>query len=209
MPVAVEPCGACPGALAAAVTGLIISCDMQRPKSKKMLAAGHGWQAKPNHKVLLLGRGAVRLEYPGTWIVEADDDSVKVYDRDPPDDECVLGVSYHLWPPVSGEGLGVGRLVRSALESDERSFVALDPISEETRIDLSLAWGAGRFVDSRFSREACARLCIARKGEIQALLTFDFWWSDLGRSDARWRDFLASLQLGQWVADPAHGPLLS
>lgn len=193
-----------------AATGLIISCDMRRPKSKRMrLPSGHGWRAKPNHKILVLGRGAVRLEYPETWIVEVDDDCAKVYDRQPPDDECVIGVSYHLWPPVSAEGLGVGRLVRSALETDERSFVALDPIVEETRIDTALAWGQGRFVDSRSSREACARLCIARKAGIQALLTFDFWLSDLERCATQWRDFLASLQLGQWIADPARGPLLS
>lgn len=173
------------------------------------LSSGHGWRAKPNHKMLVLGRGAVRLEYPETWIVEVEDDCIKVYDRQPPDDECVLGISYHLWRPVSGEGLGVGRLVRSTLESDARLFVALAPIIEETRLDISLAWGQGRFVDSRFDREACARLCIARRAGIQALLTFDFWLSDVERCDAQWRDFLASLQLGQWITDPTRGPLLS
>jgi len=69
--------------------------------------------------------------------------------------------------------------------------------------------GQGRFVDSQVGREACARPCIARKAEIQALITFDFWLSDLDQCDARWRGFLASLQLGQWIADPKRGPSLS
>jgi len=183
---------------------------MRHPKSRGLpVAPGHGWRAAPNHKILVLDRGAVRLEYPETWIVEADDGCVKVYDRKPPHDECVLGVSSHLWPPVLGEGVEVGRLVHTALASDERSFIALDPIIEETRIGTALAWGQGRFVDARVNREACARLCIARQAEIQALLTFDFWLSDLGRCDPLWRDFLAGLQVGRWVADPARGPSLS
>jgi len=183
---------------------------MRRPKLKRIrLASGHGWRARPSHKILVLGRGAVRLEYPETWIVEVDDDCVKVYDRTPPDDECVLGVSYHPWPAVSGKERCLEPLVRAALASDERSFSALDPIVEETRLDVALAWGQGRFVDSRVGREACARLCIARKAEIQVLLTFDFWLSDLALCDARWHGFLSSLQLGQWIADPKRGPSLS
>lgn len=150
----------------------------------------------------------MRLEIPGSWFVEVDEDCVKVRDREPPDDECVLGVSYHLWP-AAGKVLSVGRLVDTALAEDERSFLALDPIVEETRIDIALAWGQGRFADARVGRETCGRLCIARKAEIQALLTFDFWLSDLEQCDARWHAFLSSLQLGQWVDDPTRGPLLS
>jgi hypothetical protein len=64
-------------------------------------------------------------------------------------------------------------------------------------------------VDARAGREACARLCIARKAGVQALLTFDFWLSDLEQCDVRWHGFLSSLQFGQWVADPTRGPVFS
>jgi len=178
-------------------------------KKETRLAPGHGWRAQPKHKILVLGRGAVRLEYPETWVVEINDDCVKVYDKAPPDDDCVLAVSYHHWPAVSGQNVSVASLVRTALENDERSLTVLDPIVEETRKDVALAWTQGRFIDSRMNREACARLCIARKSDIQALLTFDFWLSDLKSCDARWNAFLATLQLGQWVADPQRGPSLS
>jgi hypothetical protein len=147
-----------------------------KPK-KLQLTAGHGWRAQANHKILMLDRGAVRLEYPETWIVELTDDCVKIHDRPPPGDDCVLGVSYHRWPPGAGDKLTVRALVHEALRSDERSLLETDPIEEETRIDIALAWGQGRFIDPRVSREACTRLCIARKAEIQALITFDFWCS--------------------------------
>ena len=177
--------------------------------SKADLSPGHGWRAQPNHKILVLGRGAVRLEYPESWIVEINDDCVKVFDRKPPDDDCVLAVSYHHWPVVSGQKLSVASLVRTALDGDDRSFVSIDPVVAETRMDFSLAWGQARFIDSRVDRQACARLCIVRKSDIQALITFDFWASDLTLCDARWSAFLATLQLGQWVADPQRGPSLS
>ena len=187
-----------------------IDIDMSRAKAKKLrLSAGHGWRAQANHKILVLGRGGVRLEYPETWVVEATDDWVKIHNRPPPDDDCVLGVSCHRWPAIAAHELTVAALVREALESDERSLLELDPIVEETRMDLTLAWGQGRFVDPLANREACARLCIARKVEIQALITFDFWLSDLALCHAQWNAFLASLQLGQWVADPQRGPSLS
>jgi hypothetical protein len=81
---------------------------------RKRLARGHGWRAQPNHNILVLGRGTVQLEYPRDWILDADDDCVKVRDRKEPDDECVLGVSYHCWPAV-GAGLSVATLVRDTL----------------------------------------------------------------------------------------------
>lgn len=56
-------------------------------------------------------------------------------------------------------------------------------------------------------REACPRLCLARKFEIQALRTFDFWASDFARCE--WTSFLATLELAQWIDDPARGPLLT
>jgi len=182
---------------------------MARSKARKArLVPGHGWRAQPNHKILVLGRGAVRLEIPETWVVETNEDCVKVFDRKPPDDECVLALSYHHWPAI-GQELTVGSLVRDALEKDERSFLSIDPVVEETKIDIVLAWAQGRFIDARVNREADARLCLARKAEIQALITFDFWSSDLAVCDTRWNMFLETLQLGQWVADPLRGPSLS
>jgi hypothetical protein len=148
------------------------------------------------------------VEIPQAWPVQVDDDSVKAFDKEPPDEDCVLAVSCHQWP-AAGQKPSVASLVRSSLESDERSFVAIDSVVEETKIDIVLAWGQGRFIDPRFDRDACARLCIARRAEVQALLTFDFWASDLTRCDQLWSMFLATLQLGSRVADPLRGPPLS
>jgi hypothetical protein len=149
----------------------------------------------------------VRFEIPDIWVVEAADDCVKAFDRPHPDDDCVLAVSYHPWPAV-GRNLALGPLVRGVLEKDERSFFSIDPLVEDSKLDFQLAWAQARFIDPRVNREACSRLCLARKAEIQALLTFDFWSSDLAACEARWNGFLATLQLGQWIEDPLRGPPL-
>jgi len=83
------------------------------------------------------------------------DDCVKVFDKNPPDDDCTLAVSYHHWSAV-GEKLSVASLVRSALESDERSFVAIDPVVEETkmpRATSSIRAPTARHVHACASRE--------------------------------------------------------
>ena len=174
----------------------------------RRLPANHGWRAQPDHKILVLDRGAVRLEYPRSWHVVPAEDCIKIHDRKPPADECVLAVSYHRWPAIARD-LAVGTLVQAAMDGDERSFLAVEPIVEEVRSDLVLAWGQGRHLDAREKREACSRLCLARRDEIQALVTFDFWQADGARCDPLWHGFLASLQLAEWVADPSEGPVLA
>lgn len=185
--------------------------DRVMPKRKikrGRLAPGHGWRAQPNHTILVLDRGALRLEYPAAWVVKVTDDCLRIYDKEPPADDCALGVSSHRWPSAV-LGVSVASLVGAALASGKRTFIAVEPIVEEANLDHALAWGEGRWIAAPENREACARLCIARNAEVHALLTFDFWLSDRERVDPVWRGILATLQLGQWVDDPLRGPSLS
>jgi hypothetical protein len=182
---------------------------MPKMKTKRLrLAPDHRWRAQPGQKVLVLDRGAVWLEYPATWVVAFDGDSVKVRDAKPPDDNIVLGVSYHRWPAI-GQGLSVASLVPTALGAGNSPYTHVGPVVEETRMDLTLAWVAARSIDPKESREACTRLCLARRGEIQALLTCAFWLADEATFDPCWHNFLATLQLAEWVEDPTKGPAVA
>ena len=62
---------------------------------------------------------------------------------------------------------------------------------------------------TRQEREALARISIARCPPVQAVLTFDFWLSDLARCDEAWNGILASLRLAEWVHDPRAVPRLA
>lgn len=182
---------------------------MKQPKPKRLkVLPGHGWRAQPGHQIVVLERGAVRLEVPRTWVIELEEDCLRLRDKKYPDDDCSLGISCHRWPAVA-EGLPVADLVRDTFKMEGRMVLSSGPIVEETHVDLALAWSQARFIDPGTEREAETRFCFARKGGVQALLTFDFWTSDRERFEPRWRQILDSLQLAEWVDDPRKGPLLA
>ncbi len=178
---------------------------------KMDLLKEHGWSARPGHRILVLDRGAVRFEYPDTWVVRPAEDSIRVYDKAPPEDDCVLGVSHLRLPrSVDWSSLPLSQLLAAALEPDPRRFHRQDRVLEESRIDTELAWRQCAFRDAAAQeREALARICVARCPPVQALLTFDFWLSDLARCDEVWNGVLASLRLAEWVEDPRAGPRLA
>ncbi len=116
------------------------------------LAHHHNWAARPGHKILVLDRGAVSFECPASWIVAPAEDCVKLFGREPPDDECTLAVSYLMIPVMDWSDLPVSRLVRTALEGDERQFLEVSPIQCERRLSLEMGWCEGRV--HRLARKA-------------------------------------------------------
>jgi hypothetical protein len=168
----------------------------------------HGWRGKPGYKIFVADRGAVRFNFPENWTVIPDPDSIKLYDRQPPDDTCRLAVSYMRLPPVDWSGLPLARLVEVAIEGDERGTVEKGPIVEVQRPDLELAWTEVSFIDPTERREARSRLCLGRAANIQSLITFDFWPEDVARHDPVWEEVLRSLQLGRYVSDPTVGDVV-
>src|SRR6266850_1207208 len=91
---------------------------MSQPK-KLELKRNHGWKAKPGHAICVLDRGAVRFEFRRNWIVKQGRDSVQVHDCEPPDDNCVLGVS-HFRVPVDTSDARCRIVARSSTFSEAR-----------------------------------------------------------------------------------------
>ena len=107
------------------------------------------------------------------------------------------------------EGSRVGELLlEAAMRTDERSIDTWGPIVEMQRDDLELAWREIEFLDSAELRDARSRMCIARQSTLQCVITFDFWAADLERCEAAWETVLATIQLGEFIADPTRGPLV-
>lgn len=173
------------------------------------LPKSHGWKARPGHKILVLGRGAVRLDYPAHWITvlpEAPDEiSVKLHDRQPPDDNWRLEVSYlTLNPGIDFSGLPVSKLLReTVLKDDHRAPFWRSDVTEVKRPDgIEYAWAEIAFVDTNEHRVACSRACLARGYGVQPLITLDYWESDAGTIIPTWEEIMRTLQLGQYVSDP-------
>ncbi len=169
------------------------------------LPADHGWVARPGCKVLVIERGAVRLDYPQEWVARPDDDSMKLHDKPPPDDECRLAVSFIRIPLIDWSGLPISKLVDAAGEADTRGVHTRSEIVDERHGLIELAWREVRFDVESEKREACSLLCLARKGSVQALITFDFWTEQRDRCLRIWRTVLNSLELDVRYDSPFTG----
>jgi hypothetical protein len=100
-------------------------------------------------------------------------------------------------------------LVQTALEGDERRFLGASQIQSERSLSLEIGWFEGRFTGLPDNRPAIARLCVARRPPVQALITFDSWASDLDRCGPVWNGVLSTLELADRVPDPAIGPTIT
>ena len=70
------------------------------------------FSSAPGYVIFVAGRGALHFEVPESWIVKPTDDSIHFYDKEPPDDDCVLQASvHHIDPRLDLSGLPVRDMV--------------------------------------------------------------------------------------------------
>ena len=167
------------------------------------LPKNHGWKARPENKIFVADRGAVRFDYPASWVVIPGEDSIRFHDRQPPDDNCRLQVSYMRLPTeVDWSKLSLAELLEQAVQADERTILSKGEVVRIERPDLELVWTELAFEDTNEHREARSRICLGRGSNIQPLITMEFWPEDAGRFGPVWDELLRSLQLGNYVANP-------
>lgn len=179
---------------------------MEWTREVYQLPERHGWKAAPGHKILVLDRGAVVLEFPADWVMEPAPGQINLRDRATAEESnCVLAVSCLRLPPVDWSGLPLAKLLLEALQGDDRDRIAIGPVHETTRDAWTLAWAELRVVDPGEHRECRSRMCLARGNAVQCLITLDFWPADEARLSPVWDEVLGSLRLGVPVEDPTKG----
>lgn len=179
-------------------------------KDKLALRRDHTWTAKPGCKIFVGDRGAIRFDYPEDWCVIPGETSVSFYDRQPPDDEIHLEVSIMRLPPVDLSGLPVRDMIPAAIYGDTRDIQSRGEIQELHNGDVELAWIESEFIDHQLEPRRCySRLCLARSGLIQPLITMEYWPEDTERATRAWDDLLDSLELGMQIEDPTRGHTLN
>jgi hypothetical protein len=97
-------------------------------------------------------------------------------------------------------------MLRQVIANDPRGVTPTMEVVSIQRPDLHLAWIAGNFIDAQEFRQAYGRMAIGIGGNIQVLLTFDYWADDAARFTPVWDDVLQSLQVGTYIPDPTRGP---
>ena len=169
----------------------------------------HGWKAKPGHSICAIGRGAIRFDYPSTWLVSADSDSLKIRDAPEPNDSCVLAVSQMRLPRELADQVPVRQLLLGCRDDDEYDVLERKDVIEVPRDDgVEFAYSEVRYVDPKEQRQVCSRLAVARGGGVYCLITFDFWVDDTAKFEPVWDEVLRSLTLGMYVKDPSAGPIV-
>jgi hypothetical protein len=180
------------------------------PKIRKIelpLDKEHHWTATPGCRIAVLDRGAIRFEFPQDWCCIPDNESVKFYDREPPEDNCRLSASRQDFPDA-GERSGLLRLINAIAEADSRGLCRTAPVVDIRRGSLELAWAEYRFTASQLQRDAFSCFCFARGAGVHALLTFEYWEQDRDRFSPVWSHVIDTLTLGEFVVDPTSGARL-
>jgi hypothetical protein len=117
-------------------------------------------------------------------------------DRPEPDDNCSLQVSvWYLKRGIDWSSLPLSTLVEAATSDDEREVISGGEIISGRRPNLEFAWRELRVVDPGEQREAISRLCLARWGTIQPLITM-VYWPEHARQFAPVGRVLLTLRLG-------------
>ena len=171
-------------------------------KKTLRLRKDHQWEGKPGNKVFVANRGDVRFEFPGSWLVIPGEDSIKFYNKKPPDDDCILQLSVlHLPPEIDWSGYPVAKLLNDVTKDDERGSISRGEIKRELRQNFELAWLQTSFIDPNEQREARGRSCLVRGGTVQAFLTLDYWPEHADWVEPVWDEVLSTLRIGQYIKD--------
>jgi hypothetical protein len=187
---------------------------MKKGKHESLkLKRDHRWRARPGHRIFVADRGAVRFDFPQGWVLRMGERSVCLHDREPPEDDCRLEVSFTRLPPVDWSGMPVEQLLDTAVGSDTREPGGRGQTRVVRRHGLRLAWTELRFADPVEHRPARSRILVGLGNNVQCLITFDFWETDAARLAPAWDEVVRTLELGIHIEDPTTGlrrdPLLN
>jgi hypothetical protein len=178
-------------------------------KSEQKLAANHGWRAAPGHRICVLDRGDLQFEFPQGWHLTPEEGAIKVTDKPPPNDDCVLRVSVLRFGPLTAGHPSLLMLLQGAFVEAGHLLDASD-VQRVDREDIEILWGEYREIDSKENREAVWRIAMSHSisptRNLYGFLTFGFWPEDTQKATAFWVHALKTMIMDRPVADPARGP---
>ena len=89
----------------------------------------------------------MRFDFPETWVLKMGERTVCLHDREPPDDDCRLEVSFTRLPPIDWSGMSVEELLETAVGSGTRDVDGRGRTYSVRRHGLRLAWTELTFTD--------------------------------------------------------------
>ena len=155
----------------------------------------------------VVDRGGVRFEYPSDWVVVPEHGgSIAIHDRPPPDDSCTLQMTVLYLNPEADWSLADPEAILDRLHrEDTRLILERGAVQTFRRDGAAVAWSEIRLMDPGEARPARSRMCLARWGNIQPLITLDYWEGDAGRCIPVWDALMDSLHFGDDRPVPGAG----
>lgn len=182
--------------------------NRQYIEKKMTLKDNHTWKAPKGYKIMVIDRGAVSFNMPEKWIIHKFE-PLELHDALPPNDNARISVSLLPMPPgIDWTGLPLDALLIQATRGVHKDSVSKSPVVKADRTDIELVSTQHLFIDPKEKREAYSWIAIARGFGVHVLISFDFWLTDLAKSEPIWKEMMRSLQLGRRIEDPTKGPML-
>ncbi len=168
------------------------------------LQSGHTWKAAPGCHIILIDGGAVRFDYPSNWIVRPTPKYIFLFDRYPPDDHCLLAVSWRR-VPIRGLALSTAGLLEKLAPMETRPADHRGDIIRLFRPPLEAAWTETRFIEPLYGNEVSTRISVARADRTQAVLLMDYRPGSEFAADKTWKILMDTLVVGEYIEDAATG----
>src|SRR5215831_17097464 len=107
------------------------------------------WKVRKGYRAVVMNGGAVRFDFPSTWLPGLDSKYLRIIDREPPDDRCSLMASSRRISAHTA-GFPVRELLHevTAEDSPARRSSERGPVVGIFRPPLEAAWRQIRFTDS-------------------------------------------------------------
>jgi len=169
------------------------------------LREGHTWKCQPGYKIFVLGQGELRFDVPEDWFMEVGENSVRFYDRKPPDDNCRLEVSRFRHSRINWSGLPLDQLVRNVWKDMTNQDRRMEDLHRQSRPGIELVWAENVFIDPNEKKPARSRIAIVRGLNAHALVTLDYWEDDAARVLPAWDEAMRSFDMDLKVKDPTIG----
>ncbi len=168
-------------------------------KNSLKLAKNHAWKSAPGYQILVVDRGAARLDIPIGWLVAPDETGLEVRNRPKPDDTCLIQISILPMPEgIDWSALPLAILLENAMEGSDTETLVRGPLVQVDRPGLHGVWRETRYIDPEERREACSFCIFAREGGIHVVITLSCWPEGLPEFTPVWEELLRSLRIGEY-----------
>ena len=153
---------------------------------------------KPGYSMFYSPADDVMFNYPRTWIMSPAKEygGVKFHDKPPPDNDMIFELTImHCPPGLNWILMPLVNLMRDAAINTAKDAKRIGPVNKVKRDDFEMTWVEIHSIEAIQRRPMIQRSLLARTPDVQVLMTYSFWETDLEASLVVWDEIVRSLRL--------------